>query len=103
MTDSSSLLGGETQCTKSMHGSLMSGGSKSAREGCALSQYLKPYVLFSACNAASTAIDFSKRNVDDGVVDSPPIRRPPRLPIVAASPLQRSPYVLCRHCSPSPC
>ena len=32
----------------------------------------KPYVLFSATDAASASIDFFESNVDDGVVDSPP-------------------------------
>ena len=103
MTGLSSLLGGEIQCIESAHGSLMSGGSKSAHEGCALSQYSKLYVLFFATDAASIAIVFSKRNVNDRVVDSPLSRGPPRSPIVAASPLQRSPYVLRWHHSPLPC
>ena len=87
MTDLSPLLDGKTQYTRSTHGSLMSGGSKSACEGCALSQYSKPYVLFSATDAASPAIDFSKRNVDNRVKDSPPSQRSPRSPIVTTSPL----------------
>ena len=52
--------------------------------------------MFSATNAASAAIDFSKSNVDNGVVDSPPSRGLRRSPIVLPSPLQGS---LCRHCS----
>ena len=52
--------------------SLLSGRSKSIDQGVASSQYSKPYVLFSATNAPSTAIDFSKGKVDDGIVDSPP-------------------------------
>ena len=63
------------------------------RVGCGQSQYSKPYVLFSATNAASAAIDYSKSNVDDGVVDSPPNRGLKRSPIVSPSPLQGS---LCR-------
>ena len=61
--------------------------------GCGQSQYSKPYVLFSATDAASAAIDFSKSNVDDGVVDSPPSRGLRRSPIVSPSPLRGS---LCR-------
>ena len=80
----------------------MSGGSKSGCEGCALSEYLKN-VLFSTTNAASATIDFFKRNVDNGVVDSPPNGEPPRSPIVVASPMQRSPSVLCWHRSLLPC
>ena len=75
---------------------MLSGRSKSTRTGCGQSQYSKPYVLFSATNAASAAIDFSKSNVDDGVVDSSPSRGLRRSPIVSPSPLQGS---LCRSCS----
>ena len=49
--------------------------------------------MFSATDAASAAIDFSKSNVDDGVVDSPPSRGLRRSPIVSPSPLRGS---LCR-------
>ena len=72
---------------------MLSGRSKSTRAGCGQSQYSKPYVLFSATDAASTAIDFSKSNVDDGVVDSPPSQGLRWSPIVSPSPLQGS---LCR-------
>ena len=72
---------------------MLSGRSKSTRAGCGQSQYSKPYVLFFATDAASAAIDFSKSNVDDGVVDSPPSRGLRRSPIVSPSPLRRS---LCR-------
>ena len=75
---------------------MLSGRSKSTRADCGQSQYSKPYVLFSATNAASAAIDFSKSNVDDGVVDSPSSRGLRRSPIVSPSPLQGS---LCRPCS----
>ena len=78
---------GETRGTESIHGSLFSGRSKSTRAGCGQSQYSKPYVLFSATDAASAAIDFSKSNVDDGVVDSPPSQGLRRSPIVSPSPL----------------
>ena len=50
------------------------------------SQYSKLYVLVSATNATSNAIDFSKGNVNNGVVDSPFGRKP----IISASPLQSS-------------
>ena len=72
---------------------MLSGRSKFTRAGCSQSQYSKPYVLFSATDAASAAIDFSKRNVDDGIVDSPPSRGLRRSPIVSPSPLHGS---LCR-------
>ena len=72
---------------------MLSGRSKSTRAGSGQSQYSKPYILFSATDAASAAIDFSKSNVDDGVVDSPPSRGLRRSPIVSPSPLRGS---LCR-------
>ena len=76
-----------------VHGSLLYSRSKSTRVGCGQSEYSKPYVLFSAIDAASAAIDFSKSNVDDGIVDSPPSRGLRRSPIVSPSLLQGS---LCR-------
>ena len=81
---------------------MLSGQSKSTRAGCGQSQYSKPYVLFSATDAASAAIDFSKSNVDDGVVDSPPSRGLRRSPIVSPSPLQGSLYRPCSDRSSSP-
>ena len=72
---------------------MLSDRSKSTRDGCGQSQYSKPYVLFSATDAASAAIDFSKNNVDDGVVDSPPSPGLRRSSIVSPSPLRGS---LCR-------
>ena len=91
--DFSSSELGETGGIESIHGSLLSGRSKSMRADCGQSQYSKPYVLFFATDAASTAIDFSKSNVDDGVVNSPPSRGLRRSPIVSPSPLRGS---LCR-------
>ena len=81
---------------------MLYGRSKSTWAGCGQSQYSKPYVLFSATDVASAAIDFFKSIVDDGVVDSPPSQGLRRSPIVSPSPLQRS---LCRphsDCSSSP-
>ena len=91
--DFSSSKLGETGGTKSIYGSLLSGRSKSMWADCGQSQYSKPYVLFFATDAASAAIDFSKSNVDDGVVDSPPSRGLRRSLIVSPPPLQGS---LCR-------
>ena len=95
------MNGGGTQCTESVHGSLLSGRSKSAQGRCGPSQYSKPYVMFSATDAASAAIDFSKKDVNDGVVDSPLSQGPWRSPVLSASPLQGSPCVGRRHRSPS--
>ena len=57
--------------------------------------------MFSATDVASAAIDFSKKDVNDGVVDSPPSRGPWRSPVLSASPLQGSLCVGRRHRSPS--
>jgi hypothetical protein len=46
-------------------------------------------MLRSAADAASAAIDYSKGNIEDGVVDSPPSRGPSRTPICSPSPLKR--------------
>ena len=51
--------------------------------------YSKPYVLCSATDAASAAIDFLKGNVEEGVVDSPPSHGVPRTPICSPFPLKR--------------
>ena len=67
-----------------------------------LSEYSKPYVLFSATDAASAAIDFSRKSMDDGVVDSPPSRGAWRSPVLSASPLEGSQRIEGRHRSPSP-
>ena len=88
----------------SIHGTLLSGRSKSTQVGYGPCQYSNRYVLFFACDATSAAIDFSKGNIDDGVVDSPPYQGPCRLPMVSPSPLQGS---LCKPCldyfaSPTP-
>ena len=92
---------GGMQITKSTHTSLLSGWSKSTCRGCAPSDYSKPYVFFSTTDATLAAIDFSKKSVDDGVVDSPPNRGLYRSPIVLASPLKGSPCVPHRGRSPS--
>ena len=100
--DLSSSKDGESHRTGSACGSLLSGRSKSRNGGCALSEYSKPYVLFSATDAASAAIDFSRKSVDDGVVDSPPSRGAWRSPVLSASPLEGSQRIEGRHHSPSP-
>ena len=42
----------------------------------------------SATDAASAAIDYSKGNIDDGVVDSPSNRGPERTPLYSPLPLK---------------
>jgi hypothetical protein len=58
------------------------------------SHFLKPYLMYSATNVASATLDFSKGNVEDGVVDSPPSRSVGRMPVYSPSPL--------RDCWPTP-
>lgn len=74
------LSGSEASHSRSSH----SGGGS-----CFATPYSKPYVLCSATDAASAAIDFSKENVEEGVVDSPPSRGLARTPICSPSPLKR--------------
>ena len=45
---------------------------ESIQGDCVPSQFSKPYLMYSATNAASATIDFAKGNVEDGVVNSPP-------------------------------
>ena len=99
--DLSSSKDKESHRTGSACGSLLSGRSKSRNGGCALSEYSKPYVLFSATDVALAAIDFSRKSMDDGVVDSPPSRGAWRSPVLSASPLEGSQRIEGRHCSPS--
>lgn len=75
-----------------LSGSEKSFSSRSESEGgsCDTAPYSKPYLLRSATDAASAAIDYSKGDVEDGVVDSPPSRGPVRTPICSPSPLKRA-------------
>ena len=50
----------------------------------------KPYMMCSATDAASAALDFSKGNVEDGVVNSPPSRGAVRTPLCSLSPLKQA-------------
>ena len=59
-------------------------------------------MLFSVNVAASAIIDFSRKNMNNGVVESPPSRGPWRSPILLASPLEDSHCIGGRHHSPSP-
>jgi hypothetical protein len=51
------------------------------------SQFLKPYLMYSAIDAASAAVDFVKDNVEDSVVNSPPSCGAGRSPMCSPSPL----------------
>jgi hypothetical protein len=46
--------------------------SGSMQGNCVKFQFLKPYLMYSATDAASAVVDFAKGNVEDKVVDSPP-------------------------------
>jgi hypothetical protein len=74
MEDRSDTIGGE--CSRSMQGD------------CVPSQFSKPYLMYLATDATSVALDFSKGNVEDGVVDSPPSRSVGRTPVCSPSPLR---------------
>ena len=39
---------------------------------CVPSQFLKPYLMYSAIDIASTTLDFPKGNVEDRIIDSLP-------------------------------
>ena len=76
--------------------------SHSGGGSCFAAPYSKPYVLCSATDAASAVIDFSKGNVEEGIVGSPPSRGAPRTPICSPSPLKRFLSIPSRMRSPSP-
>jgi hypothetical protein len=54
------------------------------------SHFLKPYLMYSATNVASATLDFSKGNVEDGVVDSPPSRSVGRMRQRSCSPMHHN-------------
>ena len=64
------FLDEETEVPNSVSSSLISGNLDSTCEGSGLPDNSKPYVMFWASDAASATIDFSKGDVEDGVVDS---------------------------------
>jgi hypothetical protein len=55
---------------------------------CVPSQFSKLYSMYSTTDAASAALDFSKGNVEDGIVDSPPSRSAGRTPLCSPFPLR---------------
>lgn len=63
-------------------------GSDSGGSSCDSLPYSKPYLLRSAADAISAAIDYSKADIEDGVVNSPPSRGPIRTPMCSPSPLR---------------
>jgi hypothetical protein len=62
--------------------------SRSIQGDCVPSQFSKPYLMYSATDVALAALDFSKGNVEDGVVDSPPSCSAGRTPICSPPPLR---------------
>lgn len=62
--------------------------SGSIQGDCVPSQFSKPYLMHSATDAASAIVDFSKGNIEDGVVNSPPSRGAVRTPVCSPSPLR---------------
>ena len=65
-------------------------GSESEEGSCGTTPYSIPYLLRSAADAASAAIDYSKGDIEDGVVDSPPSRGFVRTLACSPSPLKRA-------------
>ena len=71
--DHSDTIG--TECSGSMQGN------------CVLSQFSKPYLIYLATDAVLVIFDFSKGNVEDRVVGSPPSRSAGRMLVNSPSPL----------------
>jgi hypothetical protein len=69
---------------------------------CVLSQFSKPYLMYFAIDAVSAALDFSKGNVEDEVVDSPLSRSAGRTPVCSPSPLRDCQSTSIRQRSRSP-
>jgi hypothetical protein len=61
---------------------------ESIQGDCVPSQSSKPYLMYSTTDVASTTVDFTKGNVEDGVVNSPPSCGASRSPVCSPSPLQ---------------
>jgi hypothetical protein len=68
--------GVDTECSGSMEGD------------CIPSQFLKPYLMYSANDVVSATVDFAKGNVDDGGDDNPPSCSVGRTSVYSPSPLQ---------------
>jgi hypothetical protein len=73
--------------------------SGSIQGDCVPSQFSKPYLMYSATNAASAIVDFAKGNVEDGVVNSPPSRGASRSPVCSPSPLRGCDWIPTGQCS----
>ena len=62
--------------------------SRSIQGDCVPSQFSKPYLMYSATNAASVIVDFAKGNIKDDIVNNPPSHGAGRSPVYSPSPLQ---------------
>jgi hypothetical protein len=62
--------------------------SRSIQGDCIPSQFSKPYLMYSATDAAFATVDFAKGNVEDGVVNSPSSRGVGRSPVSSPSSLR---------------
>ena len=69
---------------------LMSDRSEFEGGSCDTAPLLKPYILRSAADVVSAAIDYSKENIEDGVVNSSPSGGPQRTPICSSSALKQA-------------
>jgi hypothetical protein len=76
--------------------------SRSMQSDCVPSQFSKPYLMYSATDPTSVTLDFSKGNVEDGVVDSPPSRNMGRTPVCSPSLLHDCQSTSIRQSSRSP-
>lgn len=75
--------------------------SDSVGGSCGTAPVSRPFMMRSAADATSAAIDYSKGDVEEGVVDSPPSRGPIRTPVCSPSPMKRPSSSRGRSCSPS--
>jgi hypothetical protein len=93
----------DPSCNTGAHSARAEAECSGSIEGhCLLSQFSKPYLMYSAIDAASAAVDFAKGNVEDGVVNSPPSRDAARLHVCSPSPLWGYGSTPTRQCSYSP-
>jgi hypothetical protein len=76
--------------------------SGSIQGNCVPFQFSKPYLMYSATDAASVALDFSKGNVEDRVFDSPPSCSAGRTLVCSPSPLRNYRSTSIRQRSHSP-
>ena len=71
--------------------------SRSIQGDCVPSQFSKPYLMYSANDAASVTVDFAKDNVEDSVVNSPLSRGVVRSPVCSLYPLRGCDWIPTRH------